>query len=120
MSEEHPSEITSPGAETRRSYITGDTLIIDELQEIPRRFPEIDLALLHLGGTRVPGILVSMDATQGVEAMRIVNPDLAIPIHYNDHDVFTSSLEELLRRLGSASGFMSCATGIATPSLPDG
>jgi L-ascorbate metabolism protein UlaG (beta-lactamase superfamily) len=89
-------EITSPGAETRRIYITGDTLIIDELQEIPQRFPEIDLALLHLGGTRVLGILVSMDAAQGVEAMRIVDPDLAIPIHYNDYDVFTSSLEDFL------------------------
>jgi L-ascorbate metabolism protein UlaG (beta-lactamase superfamily) len=90
-------EITSPNAETRRIYITGDTLIIDELQEIPKRFPEIDLALLHLGGTRVLGILVSMDAAQGVEAMRIVDPDLAIPIHYNDYDVFTSSLEEFLQ-----------------------
>ncbi len=90
-------EITSPGSETSRVYITGDTLIIDELQEIPKRFPEIDLALLHLGGTRVLGILVSMDAEQGVEAMRIVDPDLAIPIHYNDYDVFTSSLEEFLQ-----------------------
>ncbi|MFN8594016.1 MAG: MBL fold metallo-hydrolase [Thermomicrobiales bacterium] len=77
-----------------RLYITGDTLVIDELAEIPRRFPDIDIALLHLGGTRVMGILVSMDAKQGVAAMRIVDPALAIPIHYNDYDVFTSSLEE--------------------------
>lgn len=89
-------EITAPGAPVRRIYITGDTLIIDELQEIPRRFPDIDLALLHLGGTRVLGILVSMDADQGVEAMRIIDPALAIPIHYNDYDVFTSSLEDFL------------------------
>ncbi len=89
-------DITSPGTEPRRIYITGDTLVIDELREIPRRFPEIDLALLHLGGTRVLGILVSMDAAQGIEAMRIVDPELAIPIHYNDYDVFTSSLEEFL------------------------
>ena len=89
-------DITSPGSDPRRIYITGDTLVIDELREIPRRFPEIDLALLHLGGTRVLGILVSMDAAQGIEAMRIVDPELAIPIHYNDYDVFTSSLEEFL------------------------
>ena len=90
-------EITSPHTKTQRLYITGDTLIIDELQEIPRRFPDIDLALLHLGGTRVLGILVSMDAAQGVEAMRLVDPALAIPVHYNDYDVFTSSLEEFLQ-----------------------
>jgi L-ascorbate metabolism protein UlaG (beta-lactamase superfamily) len=57
-----------------RMYITGDTLIIDDLQEIPQRHPEIDLALLHLGGTRVLGILVTMDADHGVEMLRIVKP----------------------------------------------
>jgi L-ascorbate metabolism protein UlaG (beta-lactamase superfamily) len=35
-----------------------------------------------------------MDAKQGVEAMRIVDPALAIPIHYNDYDVFTSPLSD--------------------------
>ncbi len=77
-----------------RLYITGDTLVIDELQEIPQRVPDIDIALLHLGGTRVLGILVSMDAKQGIEAMRIIDPALAIPIHYNDYDVFTSPLSD--------------------------
>jgi L-ascorbate metabolism protein UlaG (beta-lactamase superfamily) len=77
-----------------RIYITGDTLVIDELKEIPRRYPNIDLALLHLGGTRVLGLLVTMDGKQGVEAMRIVNPDRAIPIHYNDYDRFESPLSD--------------------------
>lgn len=89
-------EISPAIGRTRRIYISGDTLIIDELHEIPKLFPDIDLALLHLGGTRVLGILVSMDAAQGVEAMRILDPEMAIPIHYNDYDVFTSSLEEFL------------------------
>jgi L-ascorbate metabolism protein UlaG (beta-lactamase superfamily) len=85
-----------------RIYITGDTLVIDELREIPRRFPDIDIALLHLGGTRVLGILVSMDAKQGVEAMRIVDPALAIPIHYNDYDVFTSPLSDFQEEVRAA------------------
>ena len=85
-----------------RLYITGDTIIIDELKEIPARYPEIDIALLHLGGTRVMGILVSMDAEQGVEAMRIVAPALAIPIHYNDYDVFTSLLEDFQEEVRAA------------------
>ena len=87
-------DVTRADGGASRIYITGDTLVIDELREIPRRFPDIDIALLHLGGTRVLGILVSMDAKQGVEAMRIVDPALAIPIHYNDYDVFTSSLSD--------------------------
>lgn len=80
-----------------RMYITGDTLVIDALKEIPRRYPDIDLALLHLGGTRVLGILVTMDAEQGVELLQIVKPKRAIPIHYNDYDVFKSSLSEFQR-----------------------
>ena len=77
-----------------RMYISGDTLIHERLREIPRRFPNVDLALLHLGGTRVLGIMVTMDADQGLEAMRIVNPRTTIPIHYNDYEVFESLLED--------------------------
>jgi len=85
-----------------RLYITGDTLVIDDLKEIPRRYPDIDLALLHLGGTRVLGIMVTMDAHQGVELMQIVNPQRAIPIHYNDYDVFQSPLSDFQREVTAA------------------
>jgi L-ascorbate metabolism protein UlaG (beta-lactamase superfamily) len=86
-----------------RMYITGDTLVIDDLKEIPRRYPEINLALLHLGGTRVLGIMVTMDGKQGVEVMQIVKPQRAIPIHYNDYDVFTSPLSDFQNEV-KASG----------------
>lgn len=85
-----------------RLYITGDTLLIDELKEIAERFPHIDLALLHLGGTMVMGILVSMDAKQGVGAMLTVKPDKAIPIHYNDYDVFKSPLSDFQEEVAKA------------------
>jgi L-ascorbate metabolism protein UlaG (beta-lactamase superfamily) len=85
-----------------RMYITGDTLVIDALKEIPRRYPDIDLALLHLGGTRVLGILVTMDAAQGVEILQIVKPKRAIPIHYNDYDVFKSPLSEFHQAVEAA------------------
>ena len=89
--------------ETRlRMYISGDTLIHERLREIPRRFPDVDLALLHLGGTRILGIMVTMDAGQGVEAMRIVDPRTAIPIHFNDYEVFTSPLEDFKRAVSEA------------------
>jgi L-ascorbate metabolism protein UlaG (beta-lactamase superfamily) len=88
-------EITFIGATTRlRIHITGDTLMHDRLTEIPRRYPDIDLSLLHLGGTRIMGILLTMDAEQGVEALRTVRPRHAIPIHYDDYTVFRSPLED--------------------------
>lgn len=77
-----------------RLYITGDTLIHEHLQEIPKRYPEIDLALLHLGGTRIAGVLLTMDAKEGVEMIRITNPRTSIPIHYDDYGVFKSPLSE--------------------------
>jgi L-ascorbate metabolism protein UlaG (beta-lactamase superfamily) len=85
-----------------RLYISGDTLIHERLREIPRRYPVIDLALLHLGGTRVLGVLVTMDARQGVEAVRIIEPRTAIPIHYNDYTVFKSPLEDFKRAVAEA------------------
>ena len=40
------------------------------------------------------GIVVTMDAEQGVEAMRIIDPRTAVPIHYNDYEAFKSPLED--------------------------
>jgi L-ascorbate metabolism protein UlaG (beta-lactamase superfamily) len=90
--------------ETRlRLYISGDTLVHEQLKEIPERYPEIDLALLHLGGTKILGVvMVTMDAKQGVEAIRIVEPRTAIPIHYNDYTVFKSPLEDFKRAVADA------------------
>ena len=73
-------------------YISGDTLLDDRLDEIPRRHPHIDVGLFHLGGTRVLGLMLTMDARQGVEAIRRIRPRTAIPIHYNDYDRFKSPL----------------------------
>ena len=97
-------EFRTTGGETRlRLYISGDTLVYEQLREIPRRYPEIDLALLHLGGTKILGVvMVTMDAGQGVEAIRIIEPRTAIPIHYNDYTVFKSPLEDFKRAVVEA------------------
>lgn len=88
---------TERGKRLLRIYISGDTLVIDELKEIPERFPEIDLGIFHLGGTRIMGVMLTMDGEQGVEAIKIIKPEKAIPIHYNDYDVFKSPLEDFKR-----------------------
>ena len=93
---------TSGGANLFRMYITGDTLIHKALQEIPRRYPDIDLALLHLGGTMVAGLLLTMDGRQGVQMLKIVKPNLAIPIHFNDYTVFKSPLRDFAKEVKAA------------------
>jgi len=89
-------------SEPFRLFISGDTLIHKEFHDIPKRVQNIHLALLHLGGTRVLGILVTMDAEQGVQAIRILDPDTAIPIHYNDYPVFKSPLEDFQKAVREA------------------
>lgn len=82
------------GENTFRLYISGDTLVYEDLSKIPQYYPDIDLALLHLGGTKVFGILLTMDAQQGIKAMQIIAPELTIPIHYNDYTIMKSPLED--------------------------
>jgi L-ascorbate metabolism protein UlaG (beta-lactamase superfamily) len=55
--------------------------------------------LIHLGGTTIPSpsvplLMVTMDAKQGVQLMQLVKPDVTIPIHFDDYDVFLSPLED--------------------------
>ncbi|MDB5105432.1 MAG: hypothetical protein JWP91_3121 [Fibrobacteres bacterium] len=85
-----------------RVYISGDTLIHEDLAGIPKRYPDIDLGLLHLGGTRVLGLLVTMDDKQGVEAIRLIRPKQVIPIHYDDYTVFKSPLEDFRKAVKEA------------------
>lgn len=82
------------GSHLFRIYITGDTMVFDDIKEISRRFPNKDLALLHLGGTTVMGIMVTMDSKDGIKMFKIIDPKMAIPIHYNDYDVFKSPLDD--------------------------
>ena len=40
------------GEVARRVYLRGDTLTGDHLDEVARRHPDIDVAVVHLGRTR--------------------------------------------------------------------
>lgn len=90
------------GQRLLRLYITGDTLMHGGIQAIARRFTDIDLCLIHLGGTRIAGVLLTMDGRQGVEALRVVAPREAIPIHYDDYSLFKSPLGEFKREAEQA------------------
>ncbi|TLS23894.1 hypothetical protein PpBr36_08343 [Pyricularia pennisetigena] len=89
-----------------RIYISGDTLMVDDLKKIPEWLEEkrVDLMLVHLGGTTIPGpsvplLMVTMDAEQGMQLMRLLDPDVTIPIHYDDYDVFLSPLEDFKKQV---------------------
>jgi L-ascorbate metabolism protein UlaG (beta-lactamase superfamily) len=48
------------------------------------------------------GQTVTMDAEQGVELMRTVRPQLAIPIHYDDYEAFKSPLSDFVSAVADA------------------
>jgi L-ascorbate metabolism protein UlaG (beta-lactamase superfamily) len=90
----HLLDFSRNGDHLYRLYITGDTMLVDSLEEIPRRYPDIDLGLIHTGGTTFLVSVVTMTGEQGVRAVEITKPRTAIPIHYNDFSVFLSGLDD--------------------------
>jgi L-ascorbate metabolism protein UlaG (beta-lactamase superfamily) len=102
------------GEVVRRLYLSGDTLTGDHLDEIARRHPDIDVAVVHLGGTRVLLHTVTMDAAQGVDFLRRVQPRQAVPVHHDDYGVFRSTLadfESAAARAGFAERVRPVARG---------
>jgi L-ascorbate metabolism protein UlaG (beta-lactamase superfamily) len=85
------SVLTFPDGAT--VYVTGDTLVIDELKSLRDRFPELDVGLWHLGGTRILGMLATMDAVQGADLLELVRPRTCLPIHHGDYPVFKDPVE---------------------------
>lgn len=64
-------------AEGRRIYHAGDTDFIKEMKDVEN----IDLALLPVGGT------YTMDTNQALEAIRLIQPKVIIPMHYGEVEV---------------------------------
>ena len=120
----HVLEFAPAGDAPLSVYITGDTMVIDDLREVPVRHPDLDLGLWHLGGTRIPGVLglgvlVTMDGKEGADLLEIVRPRTTVPIHYDDYGVFTSPLSDFLAEVErrGLTGVRPLARG-GTLSLP--
>lgn len=75
-----------------RVYQTGDTLCGSYLRPIHERYPDIDAMVIHLGGTRIAGVLLTLDAEQGADVVELIRPALTVPVHYDDYGVFRSPL----------------------------
>jgi L-ascorbate metabolism protein UlaG (beta-lactamase superfamily) len=87
------------GQRVLRAYVTGDTLRVPELEPIRERFPDIDVMITHLGGTRVLGVLVTMDGRQGTDLVELMAPAMVVPVHYDDYGVFRSPLGDFVAEM---------------------
>lgn len=107
-----------------RLYITGDTLLFDGLDEIAAAYPDVHLAVLHLGGTTLPGgFLVTMDGRQGAELVDRLRPRAALPVHYDDYTVMKSPLGDFFaeaEKRGLAGRIVHCPRGRSVTVRGDG
>ena len=89
-------ELVRDGAVTWRGYISGDTLYRPFLGEVLERCGPLDVLVPHLGGTRVAGVLLTMDAQQGADLVELLKPPVTVPVHYDDYGVFASPLGDFV------------------------
>lgn len=76
-------------------YHAGDTDHIDEMKMV-----ETDIALLPVGGT------YTMDVQEAIEAARVINPRLSIPMHYGYIVGSKKDGEEFVEGLGAKAEVM--------------
>lgn len=99
-------------AKGRTVYFGGDTLLIPELRQLPKRFPVIDLALLSVNGLTVFGEPVVMSAEEAGELAGVLKARVAIPMHYRFvGSWFTDTF--VLGRNGTPERFVSAAKRLA-------
>jgi L-ascorbate metabolism protein UlaG (beta-lactamase superfamily) len=72
------------GQEHGALWISGDTVLYDGVREVADRV-EVGTALIHLGGVRFPvtgPLRYTMTAAEAVQLCSLLQPQTAIPIHY--------------------------------------
>lgn len=76
--------------------------MVDEPKKIPKRYKgkNIDLMHVHLGGTTIPSsekllLTVTIDNKQGIDPIRMIQPDITIPFHYDAYDALLFPLSGL-------------------------
>jgi L-ascorbate metabolism protein UlaG (beta-lactamase superfamily) len=81
-----------------RVYVTGDTLFRPWLRDVVERHGPVDAMVIHLGGTRILGLLVTMDDEQGADLVELIGPAVTVPVHHDDYGVFRSPRSAFLER----------------------
>jgi L-ascorbate metabolism protein UlaG (beta-lactamase superfamily) len=72
-------------------YHAGDTSIFGDMELFGRLYP-LDVAIVPIGG------IFTMDALQASEAVRMLNPKIAIPIHYASFPIIAKTANEFIER----------------------
>lgn len=72
-------------------YHAGDTSVFGDMELFARLYP-IDVAILPIGG------VFTMDSYQAGEAVRMIKPGTAIPIHYGSFPIIAKTADEFIKQ----------------------
>jgi L-ascorbate metabolism protein UlaG (beta-lactamase superfamily) len=92
------------GQEHGELWISGDTVLYDGVREVADHLT-VDTAILHLGGVRFPvsgPLRYTMTAREAVELCQLLQPRVAIPIHYEGWKHFKEGRTAIERELDDA------------------
>lgn len=92
------------GQETGAFYISGDTVWIDEILEIGKRF-KIGAGILHLGAANVPAVgenYLTMSSADGARAAKVLGMKSVYPAHFEGWRHFTQGSWSIVREFEKA------------------
>ncbi|MFW6115304.1 MAG: metal-dependent hydrolase [Thermodesulfobacteriota bacterium] len=72
-------------------YHAGDTSLFGDMELFGRLYP-LDVALVPIGG------VFTMDSFQASEAVRMLNPKLAVPIHYASFPIVAKTADDFIKQ----------------------
>jgi hypothetical protein len=85
-------------------WISGDTVLYDGVRQVADHL-QINAALLHLGGVQFPvtgPVRYTLTAKDAVELCRLIEPRIAIPIHYEGWKHFKEDRDGIEREFARA------------------
>lgn len=85
-------------------YVSGDTVWIDEMHEIAKRF-EVDAGILHLGAANVPAVgdnFLTMSSAEGARAAKTLGLKRVYPAHFEGWRHFSQGSWSIAREFEQA------------------
>ena len=81
-------------------YISGDTVYFRGIEEVARRY-KVDIGIFHLGSVQFRYLTgfgrYTMNAKDLLNAIRVINPNLVIPIHHTGWTHFKENTATLIK-----------------------
>ena len=88
-------------------YVSGDNASLGRVEEIARRFPSVDIAILFAGAAKSPKLLgdacLTLSSTMAAQAAATVGAPVVVPVHYEGWSHFTEGIAELRAAFAEAN-----------------